>query len=128
MRSQFDFINKILIEELYNKQLPCLTSFREGLDHFGLIKLLQNNPDLWKPFFVEKDGSQSKPITAKYCTSNLHVPPLGLKTKIKVLYGNKDCTMPDSDTCFNLLKLPVIYTEYSKFEKVMLGSLRHGSC
>ena len=65
MRSRFDFINQILIEELYDKRLPCLTSFREGLDHFGLIKLLHNNPDLWKTFFIDKDGSQSKPITAK---------------------------------------------------------------
>ena len=65
MRSRFDFINQILIEELYDKRLPCLTSFREGLDHFGLIKLLQMNPNGWKQFFVDKDGRQSKPLTAK---------------------------------------------------------------
>ena len=67
-------------------------------------------------------------LLLKYCTSSLNVPPLGLKTSIKLLYGNSGLKMPDSDTCFNHLKLPVIYSEYSKFEQVMLASLRHWSC
>ena len=179
MKSRFDFINQILIEELYDKRLPALTSFREGLDSFGLVKLMQINPDTWKPFFVTKTGIRDEPLTAKkflslihsepknddeeraythfrhfldiqenqsecipvlagdvpvlhlllkFCTSNMTVPPLGLKTSIKLLYGKEELKMPDSDTCFNVLKIPVIYKEYSEFEQVMLAALRHGSC
>ncbi|XP_028412592.1 uncharacterized protein LOC114535489 [Dendronephthya gigantea] len=179
IKSRVDFISQILIEELYDKRLPSLISFKEGLDHFGLIKFIQMSPDTWKPFFVANDGSQEISLTAKkflslvqsdpksdeekitysyfgdflekhentsecipalggnfpvlcillkYCTSNLRVPPLGLTTSIKLLYGNKNLTMPDSDTCFNILKLPVIYNDYGAFEKVMLASLRHASC
>jgi hypothetical protein len=50
MKSRFDFVNQILIEELYVKRLPALTSFKEGLDHFGLLKFVQMNPDTWRPF------------------------------------------------------------------------------
>ena len=67
-------------------------------------------------------------LLLKFCTSNMTVPPLGLKTSIKLLYGKEELKMPDSDTCFNVLKIPVIYKEYSEFEQVMLAALRHGSC
>ena len=67
-------------------------------------------------------------LLLKFCTSNLSVPPLGLKTSIKVLYGNRDLTMVDSDSCFNHLRLPVLYEDYRKFRDVMMASLRHGSC
>jgi hypothetical protein len=58
MKSRFDFVSHILIEELYDKRLPCLQSFREGLDHFGLLRFLQKNPEGWRPFFVKEDTSQ----------------------------------------------------------------------
>ena len=67
-------------------------------------------------------------LLLKFCTSNLSVPPLGLKTKIKVLFGKEDLTMVDSDSCFNHLKLPIIYEDYEKFNNIMFASLRHGSC
>jgi hypothetical protein len=58
MKSRFDFVSHILIEELYDKRLPCLQSFREGLDHFRLLRFLQKNPEGWRPFFVKEDTSQ----------------------------------------------------------------------
>ena len=75
MKSRFDFINQILIEELYDKRLPALTSFREGLDSFGLVKLMQINPDTWKPFFVAKTGIRDEPLTAKKFLSLIHSEP-----------------------------------------------------
>ena len=67
-------------------------------------------------------------LLLKYCTSNLKIPPLGLKNPIKLLYGNTNLKMLDSDACFNHLKLPVIYSDCNKFEEIVLASLRHGSC
>ena len=64
MKSRFDFISQILMEEWFDKQLSALKNFREGLDHFGLLCLMERNPDTWKPLFMKDDASSSKHITA----------------------------------------------------------------
>jgi hypothetical protein len=67
MKSRFDFINQILIEELYVKRLPALTSFKEGLDHFGLLKFLEMNPDIWRPFLWKMEDSMMLLQPKRFC-------------------------------------------------------------
>ena len=62
MKCRFEFVSRILIEELFDKRLPALQKFREGLDHFGLLQFLKKKPDGWKPYFVNEDANQ--PLTA----------------------------------------------------------------
>lgn len=57
LRSRVDFINQILIEELFDKRLSALNSFKEGLDHFGLLTLIARDPDQWKPMFSRQKGT-----------------------------------------------------------------------
>lgn len=74
MKTKNDFITYILVEELLGKRMQLLQKFREGLDHFGLIKLMQAKPDLWESFFVT--NNQSK-LDAETLIS-LVDPPLNL--------------------------------------------------
>ena len=67
-------------------------------------------------------------LLMKFCTAHVEVPPLGLASKISVLYGNSEMTMPDSDACFNNLKIPIKYTDASEFHYIMVTTLRHASC
>ena len=73
MKSRFDFVNQILIEELYDKRLPALTSFREGLDHFGLLRFTRMYPDTWRPFFVAEPEGEL--LTAKTFLAMVHSEP-----------------------------------------------------
>ena len=58
MKTKNDFITYILDEELLGKRMQLLQNFREGLDHFGLVKLMQAKPDLWESFFVTNNQSK----------------------------------------------------------------------
>lgn len=44
LHARVGFINQILMEELFDKRLPALNSFKEGLDHFGLLSMIKQNP------------------------------------------------------------------------------------
>ena len=68
MKCRFEFVSRILIEELYDKRLPALQRFREGIDHFGLLQFLQRNPDGWKPYFVRK-GTIQQLTSEKFLSS-----------------------------------------------------------
>ena len=56
LTSKQDFITYILVEELIGKRMDLLINFRDGLDYFGLIKLINQEPDLWKEVFVTESG------------------------------------------------------------------------
>ena len=58
MQSRVDFISQMLIEELSDKRLSALNSFREGLNHFGLLDLIKQNLEVWRPMFTrgKEDG------------------------------------------------------------------------
>jgi hypothetical protein len=56
MQSRVDFISQMLIEELFDKRLSALKSFREGLNHFGLLNLIKQDPDVWRPMFTREKG------------------------------------------------------------------------
>ena len=49
-------ISQMLIEELFDKRLSALNSFREGLNHFGLLNLIGQDPDVWRPMFTREKG------------------------------------------------------------------------
>ena len=36
--------------------MDLLINFRDGLDYFGLVKLINQEPDLWKEVFVPGSG------------------------------------------------------------------------
>ena len=61
MKSKGDFINYMLVEELVDKRLQLLQNLREGLNHFGLLKLMTQGPQLWKTLFVTEGPT---PLTA----------------------------------------------------------------
>lgn len=46
LKSKGDFITSILVEELVDKRIQLLQNFREGLDHFSLLKLMKESPNL----------------------------------------------------------------------------------
>ena len=65
MKSKGDFVSHMLVEELVGKRLQLLQNFREGLDLFGLVGMIKENPSLWEPLFVTKE-----PVTVRVtCTS-----------------------------------------------------------
>ena len=76
MLSRVDFISQLLIEELFDKRLSALTSFREGLNHFGLLDLIKQNPDVWRPMFTRgKEGAVYAHISANEFLSLIQSAP-----------------------------------------------------
>lgn len=71
LKSKGDFITSILVEELVDKRIQLLQNFREGLDHFSLLKLMKESPNLWKPFFLTEGPT---PLSADVFM-NLVEPP-----------------------------------------------------
>ena len=63
LKSKGDFITYILVEELVSKIIQLLQNFREGLDYFGLIRLIKESPNLWKPMFVTGEPALLSPDT-----------------------------------------------------------------
>ena len=63
LKSKGDFITYILVEELVGKRIQLLQNFREGLDYFGLIRLIKESPGLWKPMFVTGEPALLSPDT-----------------------------------------------------------------
>ena len=59
LKSKDDFITYTLVEELIGKRIQLLQNFRDGLDYFGLVKLINRDPDLWKAIFVSES---EKPV------------------------------------------------------------------
>lgn len=55
IKSKGDFVSHMLVEELVGKRLQLLQNFREGLDYFGLVGMIKENPSLWEPLFVTKE-------------------------------------------------------------------------
>ena len=55
MKSKGDFATHTLVEEVLGKCLQLLQNFREGLDYFGLMGMIKENPSLWEPLFVTKE-------------------------------------------------------------------------
>ena len=50
LKSKGDFITYILVEELVGKRIQLLQNFREGLDYFGLIRLIKESQHCWDTF------------------------------------------------------------------------------
>lgn len=57
LKSKSDFLTYILVEELVGKRIQLLQNFREGLNYFGLIKMINENPALWETMFVAEKTS-----------------------------------------------------------------------
>lgn len=56
MKSKGDFVSHMLVEELVGKRLQLLQNFREGLDYFGLVGMIKENPSLWEPVPLSADA------------------------------------------------------------------------
>ena len=67
-------------------------------------------------------------LLMKFCMVHVEIPPLRLASKVSVLYGNSKMAMPDSDACFNNLKILIKYTDASEFHIIMVTTLHHASC
>jgi len=96
MKSKGDFVTYMLVEELVGKRLQLLQNFREGLDYFGLVGMIKENPSLWKPLFVTE---KRVPLSADAFIS-LVEPPSGhdeLQARAYALFiefikGQTECT------------------------------------
>jgi len=96
MKSKGDFVTYMLVEELVGKRLQLLQNFREGLDYFGLVGMIKENPSLWKPLFVTE---KRVPLSADAFIS-LVEPPSGhdeLQARAYALFiefikGHTECT------------------------------------
>ena len=83
VKSKGDFINYMLVEQLVDKRLQLLQNLREGLNYFGLLKLMTKSPQLWKQLFVTEN---SAPLTADVFM-DLVQPPTSLDEMQAKAYG-----------------------------------------
>ena len=67
-------------------------------------------------------------LLLKYITTHLHIPPTGISKKISVEFLPQGKALPDANSCFNKILLPVTYTCSEDFNKALMTSLRHASC
>ena len=74
----------MLVEELVDKRLQLLQNLREGLNYFGLLKLMTQSPQLWKQLFVTEN---SAPLTADVFMDLVQPPPASLDELQAKAYG-----------------------------------------
>ena len=67
-------------------------------------------------------------LLLKFTTSHLHVPPTGIDQKITVEFFNPERSLPDANSCFNKILLPVKHTNKEELNNAMMAALRHASC
>ena len=96
MKSKGDFVTHMLVEELVGKRLQLLQNFREGLDYFGLVGMIKENPSLWEPLFVTKE---TVPLSADAFISLFECPSIQeeLQARAYALFrefvkGHEECT------------------------------------
>jgi len=67
-------------------------------------------------------------LLLKFITTNLQVPPTVLERKIANRFLQLQNSLPDAQSCFNIILLPVKYDKTEEFNKAMLTSLQYASC
>lgn len=45
----------MIVKDQFNKILPQIIQFQDGLSCCGILQALRKKPDLWKPIFTESD-------------------------------------------------------------------------
>lgn len=67
-------------------------------------------------------------LLLKFITTNLQVPPTGLERKMAIRFLQLQDSLPDAQSCFNIILLPVKYDKTEEFNKAMLTSVRYALC
>ena len=67
------------------------------------------------------DGKATIEQVLKFCTGLSSVPPMGLPEPISVrfLSSHRSSVLPKADSCFGVIKLPVIHTTQQAFYENM---------
>ena len=67
-------------------------------------------------------------LLLKFVSATMSVPPLGLKRLISIEFLPDDTALPDADTCFFILKLPIKHEDFEEFSKNMMVALKFACC
>ena len=88
--------------------MPIILQIIDGLKIYGLLLAIQNNPDIWKPIFVQ----ERMPV----------ITPTTLLDEVEVM--KRCCCRPTTSTCDLRITLPLHLDTFEKMSEILLSALK----